>query len=167
MGRIGNRVEYAAHINASPAYDTKLGKQGRLVLVEQDGRQMVDFDATDAKVRSTTNLGRAANGVNGGGAGAASGAGSTEVGDLFRKAQTQERAFSARLLELKFRRESGALVPIDDVRAAYARRIAGMREALLQIPARLAPVLAAEGDESKVHDLLQDELYLVLEQVAT
>lgn len=163
MGRVGNRVEYAAHINASPAYVTKLGKQGRLVLVKRDGRELVDFDASDAKVRANTDLGRAGNGVNGGGTGRAA---SNEVGDLFRKAQTQERAFSARLLELRFRKESGSLVPIDDVRAAYARRIAGLREALLQIPARLAPVLAAEGDEVKVHDLLQDELFLVLEQVS-
>lgn len=161
MPRFGTKSEYAAHLNVQPSYVTKLGKQGRLVVV--DGQ--VDFDATDAKLRSTSSLAKAGNGANSGG-GSAAAASAAAVGDLFRKAQTQERAFSARLLELRFKRESGDLVPISDVRAAYARRIATLREAILQIPARLAPALTAESDETKVHDLLQDELILVLEQVS-
>ena len=159
MGQRGTRSEYAAHINVRPSYVTKLGKQGRLVLV--DG--MVDFDATDAKVRSTADRGRAANGANSGGA---SSAAAGAVNDLFRKAQTQERAYSARLLELKYRRESGELVAISEVRAAYARRISTLRDAMMQIPSRLAAVLAAETDEVKVHDLLEDELHLVLARVS-
>lgn len=162
MGRRGTRSEYAAHANVTKPYVTKLGKQGRLVLVMEDGREVVDFDATDAKVRAATDLGRAGNGANSGGSSAASGA----VGDLFRKAQTQERAYMARLLELRYKRESGELVAISDIRAAYARRISTLRDAMMQIPSRLAPVLAAETDEVLVHDLLQDELQSVLSRVA-
>lgn len=160
MGRRGTRSEYAAHRNVSKQYVSTLGKQGRLVLVYEGGRELVDFEATDDKVRAATDLGRAGNGANSGGSGSsAPGA----VGDLFRKAQTQERVHAARLLELRYKRESGELVAIADIRAAYARRISALRDALLQIPARLAPVMAAEVDEAKVHDLLRDELYLVLE----
>lgn len=163
MGRRGTRSEYAAHANVTKPYVTKLGKQGKLVLVMEDGREVVDFDATDAKVKGATDLGRAANGANSGGSSAAA---TGAVGDLFRKAQTQERAYMARLLELRYRRESGELVAISDIRAAYARRISTLRDALMQVPARLAPILAAETDEAKLHDLLQDELFLVLERVA-
>ena len=162
MGRRGTRSEYAAHAKVSPAYVTKLGKQEKLVLVNDGGRELVDFDATDARVRGTADLRRAGNGANAGGASAAAGS----VGDLFRKAQTQERAYMARLLELRYKRESGDLVAMSDVRAAYARRISTLRDALLQIPARLAPVVAAESDEAVVHDLLQDELHAVLARVS-
>lgn len=163
MALRGTRTEYAAHLNVDKSYVTKLGKQGRLVFVnDEHGRQLVDFAATDAKVRGTTDQARAGNGANAGGAAGSAAA----VTDLFRKAQTQERAYSARLKELRFKKESGELVSVSEVRSAYARRIAGLRDALMQLPARLAPVLAAETDEVKVHDWLQDELYLVLEQVA-
>ena len=160
MGRRGTRSEYAAHLKVTKQYVTKLGKQGRLVLA--DGGELVDFDATDAKVRSAADLGRQGSGANSGGASAASGV----VGDLFRKAQTQERAFSARLLELRYRKESGELAPISDLRAAYARRISTLRDAIMQVPSRMAPVLAAEDDEGNVHDLLQAELSSVLDRVA-
>lgn len=160
MGRLGTRSEYAAHANVTKPYVTKLGKQGKLVIVNEGGQELVDFEATDARIRALTNLGRAANGSNAGGSSSAAGA----VSDLFRKAQTQERAYMARLLELRYKRESGELVSISEVRAAYARRISTLRDALMQMPARLAPVLAAETDELKLHNLLQDEIYLVLEQ---
>ena len=52
------------------------------------------------------------------------------------------------------------------MRAELGRRLAGLREALLQMPARMQSVLAAETDEAKVHDLLQDEIFSVLAHVA-
>lgn len=71
----------------------------------------------------------------------------------------------AELAELKLSEQRGELVRAADVRSAYAKRAAALREALLQIPARLAAVLAAETDHSKCHDALQLELHQVLAQV--
>jgi hypothetical protein len=53
-----------------------------------------------------------------------------------------------------------------DVRAAHAKRLAGLREALLQIPARLAAVLAAETAQAVCHDKLQAEIHGVLSMVS-
>lgn len=78
-----------------------------------------------------------------------------------RIAREQAEAERAQLqvLELK-----GTLVHREKVHAELARRLAGLRDGLLQVPARLQSVLAAETDEAKCHDLVQDELYLVLAQ---
>jgi len=53
-----------------------------------------------------------------------------------------------------------------DVRAAHAKRLAALKESLLQIPARLAQVLASEGDAAACHDTMQRELHMVLQQVS-
>ena len=58
------------------------------------------------------------------------------------------------------------LIRIDAVRAAWAKRITLARDALLQIPHRLAPVLAAESDMERVSQLLEDELRQVLDELS-
>jgi anti-sigma factor ChrR (cupin superfamily) len=77
----------------------------------------------------------------------------------------RERAEAA-LAELRLAEQSGELVRVTDVRSTYAKKAAGLREALLQIPARLAAPLAAEAQIARCHDLLQDELHTVLSSVA-
>jgi phage terminase Nu1 subunit (DNA packaging protein) len=167
----GTLSEYAAHIKASPAYVTKLKKQGRIVTRDVDGTQRVDFELSDRLIRNTTDLGRAANGANAkpGREASTPVAPMADVGRvdaIFRQAQAQERAFNAKLAELEYKKAIGDLVAASDVRAAYTKRAVTLREALLQIPARLAPVLAAETDQAKCHDLIQSELHTVLQQIA-
>ncbi len=58
-----------------------------------------------------------------------------------------------RLAELR-----GELVRVDNVRHALARRAIAFRESLLQIPDRLAAVLAAETDEARVRGQLDGEI---------
>lgn len=71
----------------------------------------------------------------------------------------------ADLAELKLAELRGELVRVADVRAAYAKRAAGLREAILQLPARLSAQLAAESDQAKCHDLLQADLHGILAQL--
>jgi len=54
----GSFSDYARHIGASRAYVSKLKSQGRLVLIEVDGKQMVDFELSDRLVRNTTGPGQ-------------------------------------------------------------------------------------------------------------
>ena len=90
---------------------------------------------------------------------------SEDEGDSYWTSRARREQAEAELAELKLAEQRGQLVRVADVRAAYARRAAGLREALLQIPARLAPVLAAETELARVHDALQTELMTVLAQV--
>ena len=165
----GSFSDYARHIGASPAYVSKLKRQGRLVTREVDGKQVVDFELSDRLVRNTTDLSRAGNGRN-----ASPNAAPTRpvaplaetgrVDALFR--QAQERAFAAKIEELKYKEMAGQLIRTDAVRAAWAKRITLARDALLQIPHRLAPVLAAESDMERVSQLLEDELRQVLDELS-
>lgn len=85
-------------------------------------------------------------------------------GDYWDSRARRERA-EADMAELKLKEQLGELVRAADVRAEVAKKAAALREALMQLPARLSPVLAAEGDAGRVHDQLQAELRLVLQQL--
>lgn len=100
------------------------------------------------------------------GAAGADGTGSGPRAELLGARLRRELA-EASLAELREREASGELVRADAVRAAHARRVAGLREALLQLPARLAPILAAEGDQTRCLDLLQREIHDVMRQAAS
>ena len=86
--------------------------------------------------------------------------------DYWASRARRERA-EAQTAELKLAELQGQLVRADTIRAAHAKRLAGLREALLQIPARLSAVLAAETDQAKCHDALQRELHGVLASVSS
>ena len=49
----GSLSDYARHIGASPAYVSKLKRQGRIVMREVDGKQVVDFELSDRLVRNS------------------------------------------------------------------------------------------------------------------
>jgi phage terminase Nu1 subunit (DNA packaging protein) len=77
----------------------------------------------------------------------------------------RERA-EAELAQIKALEARGTLVSREAVRSELARRLSGLREALLQIPSRLEAVLAAEEDPGKIHQLLEDEIYAALAGVS-
>jgi hypothetical protein len=78
-----------------------------------------------------------------------------------RSRATQAEA-DARIAQLKAAELEGSLVRIDQVRAQLASQLAPVREGLLQIPARLASVLAAQTDAGRVQTLLEAEIHQVL-----
>jgi len=82
------------------------------------------------------------------------------------EARTARERAEAELAQIKAMEARGALVSREKVRQELARRLSGLREALLQIPSRLDAVLAAETDAGRVHALLEDELYAALAGVA-
>lgn len=71
-------------------------------------------------------------------------------------------AAEAQMAQLKLAEQKGEVIRVDAVRARLANILSSTRDSLLQIPARLAPVLAAESDAARVHDLLQAELHQAL-----
>lgn len=166
----GTRSEYAGHINRSAPYVTKLGHQGRLVERSVDGKTLVDFELTDRLVRNTADLSKAHNGANAKpdlprspALGAVGDVGRVDV--IFRQAQAQERAYNAKLAELEYKRAIGEVVSAADVEAELSRVFAAFREAMLQIPARVSAILAAETDAAKVSETLTDEIRRALLQL--
>jgi transcriptional regulator with XRE-family HTH domain len=86
--------------------------------------------------------------------------------DRFNNARTEREELEVQAARLALLERRKVLVHRDTVRAEMARRLATLRESMLQMPVRLQSVLASETDEAKIHDLLQDELHILLEQFA-
>lgn len=82
------------------------------------------------------------------------------------KAQAHERHFKARLAELEFLERVGTVVDKQQVETEAFRIARQVRDALLTIPDRLAGVIAAESDGTKIRDLLVKEINLALTALA-
>ena len=83
----------------------------------------------------------------------------------FQAARTRREIAEASLSELREAEARGELIRVDAIRSALAGMIAATRDSLLQIPARVAPVLAVETDAGRVHDMIQSELHQALAQL--
>jgi hypothetical protein len=77
-------------------------------------------------------------------------------------ARTRREAYEARLAKLEYEEKSGLLVPIDQVRAKAFKLGQEIRDALLNIPDRIADEAAAERLPERVHAILMRELQSVI-----
>jgi len=82
---------------------------------------------------------------------------------LLLKTRIKSEVERAKLLEIRARVEAGKYVDADDVKVAAFNKAREVRDSLLNIPERLAAVLAAESDERRVHRIMVDEIRSALE----
>jgi hypothetical protein len=95
------------------------------------------------------------------------GGGSAQVGaPSYLASKSRREAAEAALAENRLREQSGELVRVAAVRQALAGKVTAMRDALLQIPPRLVPLLAAETNPAEIHRLLTEEIYAALKHVS-
>jgi PHD/YefM family antitoxin component YafN of YafNO toxin-antitoxin module len=85
---------------------------------------------------------------------------------LLLKTRIKSEVERAKLLEIKARVEAGKYVDADDVKVAAFNRARVVRDALLNIPERLAAVLAAETDKERVHGMLTAEIRAACEELS-
>ena len=86
-----------------------------------------------------------------------------EEGDAFGAAQySKARAirehYQARLAKLEYEQKVGSLVSRDEVKIAAFNTLRQFRDAILNIPDRLAAMLAAETDAAKCYEILATEI---------
>ena len=157
--------EYARRRGCTEGAVRRAVRDGRISLI--DGK--IDPVAADAQWARNTRVragSRATDDANlQAPAGPARGRSDEDGDDGYWVSKARREKAEADLAELKLSEQRGELVRAADVRAAQARRLAALRESLLQLPARLAPVLAAEVDAARCHDTLQAELHALLEQM--
>ena len=178
--------EFADLLGVSPSYVTQLKREGRLVLTEDGKRvRVAESQRLIADTRSPTKAGVAARhaaargatvpdggdeGDGGeGAAGAAPGARSAieEVLSTRRaRAQAEREEALARKALRDEQIELGQLVPADQVAEVVADATTALRTALENLPATIAPQLAAEPDEDRVRVMLSDALEHMLEDLA-
>jgi hypothetical protein len=86
--------------------------------------------------------------------------------DYWQSRGRREKAEAERS-ELELGKLKGELIEVSAVRGQIGAVLSSLREALMQIPARMSPVLAAEADASRVHEALSGEIHQALEQFTT
>lgn len=83
----------------------------------------------------------------------------------FQAARTRREIAEATMAEMRKAELEGKLIRVDAIRAAWASRISSLRDAFMQLPNRLAPVLAAEASIERVSDMLDEAIRQALEEI--
>ena len=83
----------------------------------------------------------------------------------YQESRARFEAARAALTELQVQEKRGTLIEAAAVRAEFAKQLASIRDGLLNIPARLAPLVAAESAVGKVQTMIDAELRAVLAQL--
>lgn len=84
----------------------------------------------------------------------------------FHNARAAREIYEARLKKLSFEQKQGNLLPRAEVEAATQNTFQVFREAMLNVPNRVAGQLAAETDPLRIHELLEAEIRLALQEFA-
>ena len=84
---------------------------------------------------------------------------------LFLKTRIKSEVERARLLEIKAKVEAGKYVDADEVKVAAFNKARVVRDNLLNIPGRLAPLTAGSSDAHACFRLIDTEIRRVLEEL--
>jgi hypothetical protein len=79
-------------------------------------------------------------------------------GQQYTRARAARELYQVRLLKLQYEREVGKLVSKEEMQTAAFNTYRQFREQILNIPDRIAALVAAESDPKKCHELLTAEL---------
>jgi hypothetical protein len=161
-----NMAEYARRRGCTEGAVRRAVRDGRISLIE--GK--IDPVAADAQWARNTRVragSRATDDANlqvpGG---ARRGQADGEDGDVdYWQSKARREAAEAELAELRLAELRRVLVREDDVRAALSRRVANLREAFLQLPARVVPLLAAQPEPGAMHRVLHAEIVAALSAI--
>ena len=158
--------EYAAKSNVAYTTLTRWAATGRLTNLKKVGRtyEIKDKDALDKEIAGTISPDR-------GGLGGAPNIdenlrkeGQASGGlPSFNRSRAIREAFAARLCELEYRQKSEKLVDKSQLKLQLAKLHMGLRDSLKAIPDRVAPIIAAETEQRKIHEMLTQEIRDALE----
>lgn len=81
-------------------------------------------------------------------------------------ARTRREIAEANMAEIAEQKLRHEVILVAAIKRQMATDFATTRDALLQIPARMGPVLAAKGDAAEVQTILHEEIHKVLEDLA-
>lgn len=83
----------------------------------------------------------------------------------FQLARTLREKYAALIAKVEYEEAVGLLVPKKDVERQAFELARQAQQSLLAIPDRMAPVLAAESDQHRVHTLLTNEIHRAMADV--
>lgn len=167
----------------NPGYGHKVKTLGRLVTVVINGKELVDVEASDAKMAATADptkghmaaVNEQQRTMHRGTAtppplqqfnDRQPSMGDASKNATYMQAKTAREVYEAKNAQLEYEERTGKLIRLDAVKATLAVAMATAREALLQIPSRLAPLLAADSDPANVQNVLHAEIHQALAQLS-
>lgn len=166
--------EFARRQGWNPGYAHKLKTAGRLVSVMEGSKELVDVDASLARIAESRDLAkghmaevnaqqRAAHRGTIPPAAAPNGTGAVPSSNsTYHQAKTAKEVYEAKTAQMDFEQRAGRLVNADLVESKVQARAAALREALRQIPGRVAPVIAGENQIAVIQQALTAEIDRVL-----
>lgn len=80
----------------------------------------------------------------------------------FARVKAVHESLKARKVKLELEQMEGSLVDAKAVKESAFKQARLVRDTLLAVPQRLAPVIANESNEHRVHELIHDEIVSVL-----
>ena len=159
---------YAKHRGVSPAGVFDAIDKGRLsssLEKKESGRYLIDVKVADAEWLANTDslTGSLAHMANR----QAEPDITPEPGEqiTYAEARAQHERFKARLAQLELEQREGKLVEAEAVKRESFRAARQVRDALLNLPDRVAGELAAENNQFKVHQRLVAEIRRALEEL--
>jgi hypothetical protein len=161
--------EFARRKNWNPGYAHRLKTQGRLVVV--DGK--VDVEASERALAESADPARAhlTRGRSGGAErdddepvpqAVAPGGAPLSQNATFNRARTATQVFDAKLKELEFKKRTGQLIDVGEARRLAFTAFRTLRDAILNVPARVQAEFAVETDPLVIATRLQEELQVAL-----
>jgi phage terminase Nu1 subunit (DNA packaging protein) len=152
-------AEFADSQGFSRPYVTKLVQQGVIV---RDAKGQINEDAALAALQARREPSRAMRRGRLGKNIEVSGGGQETLSTMLLKSRIKTEVERGKLTEINRKRREGELVERRDVEEAAFSNARRVRDALMNIPARVASLYAAETDPQKIHQNLEDEIRTVL-----
>lgn len=170
MGERITRAEFAKRLGVSPAHITQAVKRGDIDSGPDkkiDADELERYQASRQSIRSKKP--DAAPAVKRGpGRPAAPAPEPADIGEAdqeitYRDAQRLKEIYAARLAKLKYEEQAGLLIDADQVKKAAFGQARKVRDQLLAIPDRIAPMLVGLETYHEAHSMLTKEIRKVLE----
>jgi len=84
----------------------------------------------------------------------------------YAKAKAATQIYEARLKKLRYEERAKNLAPVCDIEDARYREMRVIRDACLNLPSRVSAQFAAEADEHKIYQMLEDEIIAIFHDFA-
>ncbi len=149
--------EYADHRKVSVVAVRKAIKTGRITLNQN---KKLDRELADAEWFKNTNPAKQRKEVDGNQS-------SSDDKISYHRSRAIREDYNAKLTQLQFERESGKLIPIEEVKTSAFNAGRRVRDRLLNIPDRIAPQLVGKTNIFEIKNILKSELTKILEELSS
>lgn len=166
MRKLLSPAEDARHRKCSPAAVSQAISAGRITPVAgPDGRKMIDPEVADLQWKAKTDPAQSARANASKRGDDLPGHGDLAAPDYLKSRARREQA-EANIAEMRAAELAGELVSAERVRLAATKMGRLMRDAVLGVPSRIAPTIAAETDAHLIEQALLASLRRALDDTA-